>query len=245
MTTLRTLGEAAGEGSVLPPSVSVLAPYVATGVFGPYEVHLAATMARLEPGLTDEVILALAVAARAPRFGHVCMELGEVARRLVPDDDAGESESLPWPSVDQWAQRLSESKVVSSPDAAPTPIRPLVWDGRRLYLQRYWQYELAVAGDLSDRSARTGPERGSASPTLADALAEQVLDAMFEPDPSGELDLQRLAAQRSLGSGVSIIAGGPGTGKTRTVARLLAAAHLIAAAEGRELKAALDRKSVV
>lgn len=239
MTTLFTFGGVVGEGSVLPPRVSVLAPYVATGVFGPYEVHLAATMARLEPGLTDEVILALAVAARAPRFGHVCMELGEVARRVVPDDDGGETESLPWPSVDQWAQRLSESNVVSSPDDSPTPTRPLVWDGRRLYLQRYWQYELAVAGDLSDRAARDGPDRGSASPTLADALAEQVLDAMFEPGPSGELDLQRLAAQRSLGSGVSIIAGGPGTGKTRTVARLLAAAHLIAAAEGRELKAAL------
>ena len=38
---------------------------------------------------------------------------------------------------------------------------------------------------------------------------------------------------------MSIIAGGPGTGKTHTVARLLAAAHLIAAAEGRDLEAAL------
>ena len=52
-------------------------------------------------------------------------------------------------------------------------------------------------------------------------------------------DLQRLAARRALAPGVSIIAGGPGTGKTYTVARLLAAAHLVAAGQGRPLSVAL------
>ena len=67
----------------------MLAPFVEAGVFGPFEVHLAATVAACEPDVTDEVVLALAVAARAPRFGHVCMDLDEVARQVVPLEEDG------------------------------------------------------------------------------------------------------------------------------------------------------------
>jgi exodeoxyribonuclease V alpha subunit len=229
-------------GDAVPDGVAVLAPFVDAGVFGPYEAHLAAAVVRLEPGVTDEAVVALAVAARATRFGHVCVELAEVAGQVVPpgeDGDSGESEALPWPPAAAWARRLSESGIVSSPGDAPVRLRPLVFDGRFVYLQRYWQYELAVADDLPGRAGPTRPEPDPVSPTLADALSAQVLDALFEPDGPDQVDLQRLAARRALGSGVSIIAGGPGTGKTHTVARVLAAAHLIAAADGRELKAAL------
>jgi exodeoxyribonuclease V alpha subunit len=235
MTSVGTWGEQAD----LPPAVAVLAPFVEAGVFGPFEVHLAATVAALEPTVTDEVVVALAVAARAPRFGHVCMALDEVERGVVPFGEEGDAEALPWPSLDVWALRLAESKIVSAPGQSRGRVRPLVWDGKRLYLQRYWHYELAVAADLPGRARRAGSARDTVLPTLADALSEQVLDTLFGADCPEQVDLQRLAAQRALGSGVSIIAGGPGTGKTHTVARLLAAAHLIAAAEGRELKAAM------
>jgi len=242
---------AAPGGGAVPVEVAVLAPFVDAGVFGPYEAHLAAAVVRLEPGVADEAVVALAAAARATRFGHVCVELAEVARQVVPTWESGESGvpaedgvgvepvALPWPPAEAWARCLSESGIVSPPGDAPARLRPLVFDGRFLYLQRYWQYELAVAEDLPTRADRARPEPDPVSPTLADALSAQVLDALFEPDGPDRVDLQRLAARRALGSGVSIIAGGPGTGKTHTVARVLAAAHLIAAAEGRELKAAL------
>jgi len=242
---------AAPGGGAVPVEVAVLAPFVDAGVFGPYEAHLAAAVVRLEPGVADEAVVALAAAARATRFGHVCVELAEVARQVVPTWESGESGvpaedgvgvepvALPWPPAEAWARCLSESGIVSPPGDAPARLRPLVFDGRFLYLQRYWQYELAVAEDLPTRADRARPEPDPVSPTLADALSAQVLDALFEPDGPDRVDLQRLAARRALGSGVSIIAGGPGTGKTHTVARVLAAAHLIAAADGRELKAAL------
>jgi exodeoxyribonuclease V alpha subunit len=226
-------------GVAVPEVVAVLAPFVEAGVFGPSEVHLAATVARLAPGVTDEVLLALAVAARAPRTGHVCMALDEVARQVVPFDEDGDSPVLPWPSVEVWGAQLSESGVVSSPDESPERVRPLVWDGTRVYLQRYWHYELSVAADLGRRGARARPHRRATAPTLADALSDQVLDSLFGPDHVDPVDMQRLAARRALGDGISIVAGGPGTGKTHTVARILAAAHLTASAEGRELKAAL------
>ena len=232
-------------GGAVPDGVAVLAPFVDAGVFGPYEAHLAAAVVRLAPGVTDEAVVALAVAARATRFGHVCVELADVARQVVPpgeDGDGRESEALPWPPAAAWARSLSESGIVSSPGDVPERLRPLVFDGRFVYLQRYWHYELAVADDLlgrAHRAHRAPPGPDPVAPTLADAVAAQVLDALFEPRPPDQVDLQRLAARRSLGTGVSIIAGGPGTGKTHTVARILAAAHLIAAADGRELKAAL------
>ncbi len=236
MTPVRTVGD---ERSLLPPAVAVLAPFVEAGVFGSFEVHLADSVARLAPTVSDEAIVALAVAARAPRFGHVCVELEEVAHQIVSSDERGDPYVLPWPSVDAWSQSLSDSDIVSSPDESPKRVRPLIWDGKRVYLQRYWHYELAVARDLPGRAARAPSRRDSVAPTFADALSDQVLDALFGPVHSGQPDLQRVAAERSLTNGVSIIAGGPGTGKTHTVARILAAAHLIAVAEGRELKAAL------
>ena len=65
---------------VVPDEVAVLVPFVEAGMFGSFEVHLAATMVRLQPDVGDEVVLALAIAARAPRFGHVCVDLSRLAR---------------------------------------------------------------------------------------------------------------------------------------------------------------------
>ena len=117
------------------------------------------------------------------------------------------------------------------------PVRPLVWDGDRLYLHRYWHYELAIAGDLARRCARSPADRAWPGPS-GDGV-DRVLDSLFEPAGSGPADLQRLAVRRALAPGVSIIAGGPGTGKTYTVARLLVAAQLVAAERGRPLSVAL------
>ena len=153
--------------------------------------------------------------------------------------DGEEADDLPWPSADIWAASLVRSSVVSVV-AEPTggPLRPLVWDGGRLYLHRYWHYELAIADDLLRRCMAGA----SGSPTWSGPDADQVdgiLDSLFGPDGTDAPDLQRLAARRALAPGVSIIAGGPGTGKTYTVARLLAAAHLVAAEQGRALSVAL------
>jgi exodeoxyribonuclease V alpha subunit len=223
----------------VPAGLAVLAPFIRAGVVGPYEVHLVATVARLEPGLSDEVALALAVAARAPRFGHVCWRLDDMGGQLV-GVDGEEADALPWPDPAAWARALVASPLVASPEDADTqPIRPLVWDAGRLYLHRYWHYELAVADDLSRRASPVLPTPTPGTAEDSVDPAEVALDALFGPDRPDDPDLQRRGARRALRPGVSIIAGGPGTGKTYTVARLLAAAHAVAAAEGRELEVAL------
>lgn len=206
----------------VPATVSVLAPFVEAGVFGSSEVQLVESVDRLRRAGTGPLdpaeALALAVAARAPRLGHVCLALDEVAARIVESE--AEDLELPWPEPEAWAAALEASDLVRRPgEEVAGPVRPLVWDGRRLYLHRYEAYERAVADDLTAR----------ADTPVADAAAAVDLDALFPPSADGSIDRQRRAAEVALAHRVSVIAGGPGTGKTRTIARLLAAAL---AAEG-------------
>ena len=183
----------------VPSTVGALAPFVEAGVFGPSEVQLAETVSRLrlaEAGsLSAEEALALAVAARAPRLGHVCVELDEVASRIVERDHDDE---LPWPEPRAWAAALDASDLVRRPGEPPGgPVRPLVWDGTRLYLHRYEAYEDGVAADLARRSATSLP------PITAGDLS-----GLFTAPDDGP-DRQRRAAEVALANPVSVIAGGP------------------------------------
>jgi len=227
----------------------VLAPFVGAGVFDAYEVQFVATVLRLRPGLSDLEVLALAVAARAPRFGHVCSVLDDLSVLTGPPDEGETADPLPWPAAGPWVRALEASAVVADPARARTgPLRPLVIDDGRLYLQRYWHYELAVADSLIRRSpserrpgeqAEGGEAEGGEPVGTPGPATSALLGSLFGPDTPGPSDPQRVAVERGLRPGVSIVAGGPGTGKTYTVARLLAASHLAARAAGRELRVAL------
>lgn len=239
-------GPAVGRRTVgVPPEVAVLAPFVEAGLFGPFEVQLAASLVRLhrlEPApddssdsdVGDEVVLAIATAASAPRFGHVCVDLARFEEQIgtmFAEGMAMGTDALPWPRSTSWLSILGDSALVWVPGkAAHDRIRPLVLDGTRLYLQRYWHDEVAVAADLTRRARRADgvwiPDR----PEL-----EAVLDELFGADDVGSPDLQRAAVRRAMTAGVSIVAGGPGTGKTHMIARLLAAALRCASDEGRTL----------
>lgn len=206
---------------------SVLAPYVEAEIFGPAEEHLVRTLDRLAPGVvTPEVALGAALAIRAPRHGHVCVDLASVRSELMAQaaDGGRGTRALPWPELASWIAALEASPLVHS--GAPMPSErplPLVWDQGQLYLQRYWRYERAVADALADRAV----------PRVSwdSAAVDDLLDRLFPHDPGTEhdgTDLQRHAARRAVLSGVSVMAGGPGTGKTYTVARALVLACQVA-----------------
>jgi exodeoxyribonuclease V alpha subunit len=98
--------------------------------------------------------------------------------------------------------------------------RPLVLVGDRLYLDRYWRYERRVAEVLARRAQRVVDG-------VDTARVREVLDRLMPP--SGERpDRQRLAIATALLRHLTVIAGGPGTGKTHTIARLLAVMHELA-----------------
>ena len=246
---LRSAGPPAPAVSAAPLA---LAPYVEAGIFDAYEVHLVASVSRLHQSIGDEVALALALAARAPRFGHVCTGLDASALPLaVADEDDGWGPVLPWPDREQWERALLESPLVAGADSGGhIPLCPLVWALGKLYLQRLWHDELQVADELQRRCEDGNGSDAKVGSAADDDAVEAILDLLFGADGSGidgsvsvgpgsAPDAQRLAARRGMRARVSIIAGGPGTGKTHTVARVLAGAHLAAAREGHSLSVAL------
>jgi len=215
--------------STVPDAVRELTPFAEAGVLGLADVHLAATVARLSPGLDPQVLLALAATSKAVRLGHVGIELATVGERLL-DHEEQPDPMLPWPEVSGWADALTASPAVAAPaEGHREPLRPLVWDGERLYLQRYWHQEVTVADHLRRRAGPTSP----VGPGLDEAL-----DALF-PVAAGQVDAQREAARIALTSRVAVIAGGPGTGKTRTIARVLAAATTAAGRTRKPMSVAL------
>src|SRR5699024_7746356 len=110
-----------------------------------------------------------------------------------------------------WAKTLRESRAVTSDD---TPA-PLVLETGRLYLHRYWYYETRIAKQLR---ALATPVPDLDTETLQAALREE----SAQPAPAGnKLDRQRLAAVLGASRRLAIISGGPGTGKTTTVKRLV------------------------
>lgn len=88
---------------------------------------------------------------------------------------------------------------------------PLVLEQNRLYLHRYWDYESRLARQIQAMIQVNPSVEG----------LEAALDRYFPP-LSDEIDWQREAARMALTRGLSIITGGPGTGKTTTVVRILA-----------------------
>lgn len=186
------------------------------GVLADVDVHVAETLARLGEESDDDVLLAAALASRAPRHGHVCVELGEVRDRLLPvDGDADDDPELGirWPDAGPWRGRLADSGLVRTPDGDATT--PLVLEDARLYLDRYWRYQQRLASRLESmaRQATSDPDPGG---------ARAVLDRLFPGSGVDDVDRQRLAAALALLRRLVVLSGGPGTGKTTTVARVLA-----------------------
>jgi len=204
------------------------------GLFTEVEVNFARTLARLRPDETPEVLLAASFAMRAPTVGNVCVEPASIMQHLVVDgaEDGGPGlEDLPWPAARRWTALLAESSLVVVVDGTAAVgkgrarmraevsqsggQRPLVWDGRRLYLQRYWSYERAVAEVVAQRRAMAPSSSGVAA-------VPPVFDQLFPADASGP-NAQRAAAHAALTQPLTVITGGPGTGKTWTVAGVVAA----------------------
>lgn len=204
------------------PEKSLLAEFNRAGVLAPADVHVARRLGRLA-GETDELVaLAAAFAVRAPRVGHVRVELTsvrETAEGEVEEDEV-DLDGLPWPDAPVWVERVASSALVALGEE-PTVVAPLRLVGSALYLDRYWRDERAVAADLLAR-ARALPMRGAdAGGTTGDGggagFAKSVTEALTnETDPE-----QRWAVAMALLRGLAVIAGGPGTGKTTTVARLI------------------------
>jgi exodeoxyribonuclease V alpha subunit len=206
-----------------------LQPFNQAGALHPADVHVATALCGLTSCSDQDVLLATALAVRGPRVGHVCVDLATVAATVTDvEDDTGALRELPWPAdVDRWIAAVGDATgLVATVDDAGNGSSvdgavpcPLVLDGTRLYLDRYWRYEGRLAAALESRARQ--PITG-----VDDTILREGLDRLFGTPgtgrPDGGPDLQRLAAATAVLRRLAVVAGGPGTGKTTTVARLLA-----------------------
>lgn len=156
-------------------------------------VHTATRVCRVTSETDDWVRLALALAAQAVTAGSTCLDLA-----AARDDRV----ALDWPDPDQWL-----AQVAASPLTASGVLRV---EHGLVYLDRYHEQETQVADDLA---GRMGPV-----PTVDDAVLEAALERLFGTNAPE----QRAASTAAVRQRTTVLTGGPGTGKTTTVARLLA-----------------------
>ena len=192
------------------------------------------------------LVAAAALAVAAPRGGHVCVDLDDVTAPVVgrqrggagrnapaaangdPADDAAGSDDIVLdvlPDVEVWRTALLATPLARPGDDDRTT--PLVVDGSRVYLDRYWAYEERLRAAVLARSADVGPP---ADPAVVTAVLDRVAphDAPGPNDPP--CDRQRLAVASALLRPLTVLSGGPGTGKTHTLVSALAG-HVLLAAE--------------
>jgi len=180
-------------------------------------------IAGLGPGPAPApLVLAAAVLSELEGHGHSCLQLSDLA--------ASPAALLGW-SEEQWEQLATAAAPLPKGVAGWRKLltgceqvwertefdldQPLVLDGERLYLRRYWRDETQVARNVRARAASVHE--------VDETLVRGWLDRLFIAQPGVEgPDWQKLACAVALRGSLAIITGGPGTGKTYTVARLLA-----------------------
>jgi exodeoxyribonuclease V alpha subunit len=195
-------------------------PFLKAGVLDASDIHAIALTAPRFGEDDIERMLGLAFAARAPRVSHPGVDLRTLRQHIVIETD----EPLPWPSdPDAWARRTLASPMVGSPDDL---LKPFVAQPRRsapdaplLLTRRMYVEQQRVAGAIAARAAHELSDAAHID-DLDATLARLFPSSAGTDGPDGEAARAvRLAATRAL----ALIVGGPGTGKTFSVTRLLAA----------------------
>ncbi len=198
------------------------------GLLRPLDVHFASMIAHKQ---SPALQLAAAILSRDTGAGHVCLPLYRLQPAYLFDGYPELTHEL-WqaagePGQDRWIELLNSSLAVGT-GIEPTP---LVLQQDRLYLHRMWQNEGIVAQFFGNGRLEAVDER----------CLRAVLDKFF--GVSLEPDWQKIAAAIAVTSKISLISGGPGTGKTTTVAKLLAALVQLASGTLRILLAAPTGKA--
>jgi exodeoxyribonuclease V alpha subunit len=202
--------------SILSPSDRIEILLANQELFSPLDRHFSRFIARLARCHKPETALAAALVSRTTNEGNICLDLPNYASNPIQQGvQANGEEPYVCPSLGDWLKKLEQSGTVGT-DTDNTPL--VLGKNDKLYLRRYRQYENTVAGFIKDRSEPV-EENFDLSNLSRD------LGRLFTPLPAGETDWQQIAAVVAATRSFCVISGGPGTGKTYTVARILALLH--------------------
>ena len=175
------------------------------------DIHFAKFITGLSKNDDPDIFLAAALASNATGNGDVYFDLASVAEKplLMGLEDEG---TVKWPKLSGWLQKIRKSPVVGSPG----DYRPLILDKKnRLYLYRYWDYEKKLSESIINRS-------GEDFRDLDVTLLNDGLKRLFPQNTDNGFNWQMVAAYIAAFKRFCIISGGPGTGKTFTMAKILA-----------------------
>ena len=213
-----------------PMPVATLDALLRGGWLRPLDHALGLALGRLEPPAAPEVAVAAALASRALAEGHAGWPLDgaeALLRELQPERP---TPALPAPAA--WADALRASPWVAAADASGPGERASDAAGRVLCLEhghvqlrRHREHERRLADALAGLAAAPAPPRPPAASAALDALHA----ALF---PAGADPRQAEAARRAPDARLLLLTGGPGTGKTTTLARMLLMRVAAAAADG-------------
>jgi exodeoxyribonuclease V alpha subunit len=197
------------------------------GVLSVADVHTCVRIGRLGGETDERVLLAAALTVRALRQGSVCLELDRLPELFAEATAEATHEgnavgaALSWPDADDLIAAVRASPLVTA--GAPGGLQPLrlidTPAGELLYLDRYYRDEQTIRAVLTDRE--------SSRPAVDPGEITAMLNELFVQDgnPTAPPDRQRIAAALVATEWTTILTGGPGTGKTHTVARILALLH--------------------
>lgn len=181
--------------------------------FSPFDRYFSTSLVEKDSTKDPIVAFTIALASYWLSLGHVCLPLTELAGTAIKgvltrhdEDDSGF-----FPQLEVWTKKLKTSFLVGSHGEW----KPLILDEEhRLYLYRYWDYENRLAHQLQSRMQSIDLE-------FSLTQVKPLLDELFPPQIN-QIDLQRSAALVALQKHFCVISGGPGTGKTTTVVKILA-----------------------
>ncbi len=168
------------------------------------------------------LLLAAVLVSHQVGRGHVCLDLAaalqdpDTVLSLPPEGETDgplftrPSQLLLGLGLDQWIGDLQQGWVLGSPESNT----PLIRCEHLLYLRRYWRYEQQILSGIQARLANPA--------CLDETLLQATLSNLFPKAKGHELDWQKIACALAARESFSVLTGGPGTGKTTTVVKLLA-----------------------
>jgi len=182
-----------------------------TGIFSEIDLQFARFLSRLADRNDPELFLAAALVSRATGEGHVCLDLRTLAGQPIAEGQDTQN-SLMCPELPEWHKRLRKSDVVGRP-GDETPL--ILDDGHRLYLFRYWEYEHLLVQKIREWVTRD-------LDGIDEVLLKRGLAGFFKAGNGSGPDWQEAACFAAATRQFCVISGGPGTGKSTVVSRILA-----------------------
>jgi exodeoxyribonuclease V alpha subunit len=217
------------------PALQRLDHWIEGGWMRPLDRALAALLLDDGNEQDETVLLLAALTSQQLGQGDICIDLRRAthtpAQLFTQGGRMDLSDSpvlwLQQHTLNTLLEALSRSSVVTQPEHLPQQPAPLVLQGTRLYLRRYYRYEADVAARIIERLA---------TPVPVPRQLHGLLETLFPASSGNQPDWQKIACALASRSAFTLITGGPGTGKTTTVVRLLGLLQCVAMTDGKPLR---------